>query len=283
VAGSDRDDADEGVPGAPAGAAGRTPPSRAALAAWLRRAARHQASDAQRILRGSLLIGAYCPGRGRPSNDIDYLMPGDFDAGATAHLVDAIVAVADPQAAPLVLERTELTWAETAFPGLRAHLRAGDAGFHVDFSCGDPLSLPPRRVRLPDLPGLEAQPVLACAAETLFAWKLHGLCEHGLGRWRAKDLYDLDVLWTDAALDRTALRPGVELAFTSRATSLAALDDFRTREGWGASRGGTRKWRSLARQVPDLGDFLAARGRVRAAVDAILGPTPPAPPTPPTA
>jgi hypothetical protein len=271
VAGSDSDSEADDAPAA----ATRTPPTRAALAAWLRRAARHDASDAQRILRGSLVLGAFCPGRGRPSNDVDNQNLGDFDAAAAERLAREIIGIADP--VPLELERGELTWTETAFPGWRAHVRAGDTTFHVDLSFGDPLSLPPRRILLPDLPGLEATPVLACAPETLFGWKLHGLCEHGPGRWRAKDLYDLDVLWHDAGLDRAAIRPAVELAFSSRATPLAALDDFRRRDGWGTSRGGVRKWRALARQVPALDDFLATRARVRAALDVVLGALPASP------
>jgi hypothetical protein len=253
-------------------------PARAALAAWLRRAAQHADAAARLVLRGSLVLGVYCPARARPAADIDYLIvdapgapatPGavaTFDPDATERLARAVVAV--PDAAPLVLERSELTWAETAFPGLRAHLRAGEVSFHVDLAAGDPLSLPPRAIRLA---GVDT-PVLACAAETLFAWKLHGLCEHGAGRWRAKDLHDLDVLWHDAEMARAALRPAIELAFSSRGTSLAALDDFRLRDGWGQSRGGVRKWRQLAKQLNGaVDDFLATRARVRAALDAILG------------
>jgi hypothetical protein len=259
------------------------PPAREALAAWLRRAAQQADATSRLVLRGSLVLGAYCPARARPAADIDYLIVdadgalAGFDAEATERLARAIVATAD--AAPLVLERSERTWAETAFPGLRVHLRAGEVAFHVDLAAGDPLSLPPRSVRVD---GLDA-PVRACAPETLFAWKLHGLCEHGAGRWRAKDLHDLDVLWQDAEMERAALAPAIELAFSSRGTTLAALDDFRLRDSWGQSRGGVRKWRQLAKQLHGASDdFLATRARVRAALDVLLGASaaPPPPPLP---
>ncbi len=245
--------------------------SEPALHAWLRRAARHPAAADRLLLRGSLLLRAWCPGRARPAADVDYLVLGAFDADATAQLAHAIAALPD-DSPPFVIERTELTWAETAFPGVRAHVRVGGAeqhadGFHVDFAYGDPLSLPPRPVRIDGV-----GEVLACAAETLFAWKLHGLVEFGAGRWRAKDLYDLDLMWHSLALDRAALGPAVDLAFASRSLPLAALGDFRTRATWGTSRGGVRKWRALAQRVPQLDDFVATRARVRAAVDAILAP-----------
>ena len=113
--------------------------------------------------------------------------------------------------------------------------------------------------------------VLACAPETLFGWKLHGLCEFGRGRWRAKDLFDLDLLWRAGALDVDACRAAVTLAFGSRALPLSALDDFRARPSWGLSRGGVRKWRSLSRTHPAIDDFVVNRERVRAAVATLLG------------
>lgn len=64
-----------------------------------------------------------------------------------------------------------------------------DARFQIDLAVGDPMCVPPRRIAVAGVGD-----VLACAPETLFGWKLHGLCEFGPGRWRAKDLFDLDLL-----------------------------------------------------------------------------------------
>lgn len=244
---------------------------RALLASWLRRAASHpRASDL--VLRGSLVLGSFCPARARPAADVDYLVIGDLDFAAIADLAHAIAAAPDERGALLAIDTIETIWAETAFPGLRAHVVRRDAasnGFHVDFAIGDPLSLPPRLVILEDV-----GPVLGCAPETLFAWKLHGLVEFGRGRWRPKDLYDLDVLWSSVPMDLHALRPAIDLAFSSRALPVDALHDFRVRSTWGTSRGGARKWRSLRANVPSsiaLDDFLEVRARVRAAIDVILG------------
>jgi hypothetical protein len=127
------------------------------------------------------------------------------------------------------------------------------------------MCVPPRPIAVADVGD-----VLACAPEMLFGWKLHGLCEFGPGKWRAKDLFDLDLLWRHARLDREATRAAVALAFGSRQLTLTALDDFRTRDSWGRSRGGVRKWRALTAAHPGVDDFHAVRARVRAALDEIL-------------
>ena len=251
----------------PSIAAGGRP---ALLAGWLRRARAIEAT-APWVLRGSLVTAALCPGA-RPPADVDYLLPGDaggFAPEAIAATVRGVAAVADATTT-LEVEGTEVIWAETSSPGLRAFL-VGDAGtvrghrFQVDLAVGDPMCVPPRPLAI-----AAVGEVRACAPETLFGWKLHGLCEFGPGKWRAKDLFDLDLLWRHAGLDLAATRAAVALAFSSRGLPLTALDDFRTRESWGTSRGGTRKWRTLGRAHP-VDDLLATRARVRAAVDVILG------------
>ncbi|MCE9579237.1 MAG: nucleotidyl transferase AbiEii/AbiGii toxin family protein [Deltaproteobacteria bacterium] len=245
-----------------------TEPRAALLAGWLRRA---RARDHGWIVRGSIATATWCPDA-RPPVDIDYLVPGDaasFDAAALGAAVRAIAAV-DDAATTLVVGRLELIWAESPSPGLRAHLMGsvGDVHsfpFQLDLAVGDPMCVPPRPIDVADV-----GPVLACAPETLVGWKLHGLCEFGRGRWRAKDLFDLDLLWRHVTLDRVALCAAIELAFASRGLALTALDDFRTRADWGCSLGGRRRWRTLARAHPAVDDFLATRERVRAGLATVL-------------
>jgi hypothetical protein len=243
----------------------------ALLTSWLRRAA--IAGDPAWVLRGSIATATWCPGARAPA-DVDYLVPGDatsFDAAALAAQVRAIAAAADPGTA-LRVDRTEAIWAETASPGLRAHVvgALGDAGAHafqIDLGVGDPMCVPPRPI---DVAGVG--PVLACAPETLVGWKLHGLVEFGRGRWRAKDLFDLDLLWRHAPIDHAQLPAAIALAFSSRALPLTALHDFRTRPDWGCSTGGRRRWKALARLHPALDELVATRDRVRAALAAAIGP-----------
>ena len=249
-------------PSTPAG----TDPRAAALASWLRRAAGEPAASAW-VLRGSIVTAALCPGA-RPPADVDYLVPGDhatFDPDALARIVHATVARPDP--GPLAIVSTEVIFEETRSPGLRAHLAAGALPFQIDLAVGDPMCAPPRPLAIADVGD-----VRACAPETLFGWKLHGLCEYGPGKWRAKDLYDLDLLWRHAALDVATCRETIALAFSSRDLPLSALDDFRHRPTWGLSRGGVRKWRAFRTKVPAAEDFTVVRERVRAAVATLLDP-----------
>ncbi|MBK8252557.1 MAG: nucleotidyl transferase AbiEii/AbiGii toxin family protein [Polyangiaceae bacterium] len=237
------------------------------LLGWLRRG--NQCARAQDlVLRGSLMLGAVCPGA-RPPMDVDYLVPGLFNAQACEQLALEIAAQPDVST-HISLERCVVIFGETQFPGLRAFVRGesavGPASFQVDFGFGDPLSSPAVPVVIPRVGS-----VLACTLETLFGWKLHGLVEFGRGRWHAKDLFDLWLIWTAAQLDIQATRAAVELAFSSRFLGLDALDDFRTRPSWGESRSGQKKWRSFRNKHRGAPDFTVARSVVRQAVNIVLG------------
>lgn len=245
------------------------------LVAWLRQAAAEPAI-ASWVLRGSIVTAVHCPGARAPG-DVDYLAPGDASSFAAAALEAAVrsACVRHLAGAAFEVERCEVIWGETATPGLRAFV-VGDLDdergerFQIDVAVGDPMCVPPRMLAIAGV-----GEVLACAPETLFGWKLHGLAEFGRGKWRAKDLYDLDLLWRHGALDRDATRAAVELAFSSRALPLSALDDFRARPTWGQSFGGNRKWRALRKANPQItDDQTATRDRLRFAIDTILGDSP---------
>jgi hypothetical protein len=236
------------------------------LASWLRRTARSSAADGW-VLRGSVATAALCDGARTPV-DVDLLLPGPatLDVALAAAAVRTIASVED-EGGPITVESATPTWVGTSSPGLRVILARGDLRAQVDLAAGDPMALPPRPLHI-----ARVGPVLACRAETLFAWKLHGLVERGRGWWRAKDLFDLDLLWR-AGLDLEAARAEVALAFAARGQDPSSLDDVRTRPGWGTSPGSRRKWAKLARRHPDVVDpdaLLATRDRVRAAVAVVL-------------
>jgi Nucleotidyl transferase AbiEii toxin, Type IV TA system len=242
------------------------------LQGWLRRGVQHPQAE-RLILRGSLLVHAWCHSTGyhraRVPADVDYLVLGDFVPADAARFAQEITLLPD-ETTNIRLERTEVIWENTPYPGLRAHINGqvfeGEThAFQVDFSYHDPLSQTPRVMHVPGV-----GPVLSAAAETMWAWKLHGLIEFGRGKWRAKDVYDLNLLWQSVPLDTNALRSAIALAFSSRDSSLNELEDFRTRESWGCSKSGQRKWRVFtSRNNLDL-DFLEVRAHLRNAIDLVL-------------
>jgi hypothetical protein len=241
----------------------------ALICGWLRRAIAEPAASAW-ILRGSVVTAALCPGARAPG-DVDYLVPGDATTFDPSAMEDAVRMVCDARDAEtsFTLASAEVIWGERRSPGLRAHVRGGAGAargrFQVYLAVGDPMCVPPVTLAIAGVGD-----VRAVAPETLFAWKLHGLAEFGPGKWRAKDLFDLDLLWRHAALDRGQTVAAVELAFASRGLGLAALDAFRMSPSWGLSRRGARKWRTLGRAHPTCDELVATRDRVRAAVEDLL-------------
>ncbi len=241
----------------------------ALLAGVLRRANQHpRASDV--ILRGSLLTNALCQ-NARAAHDVDFLVRGEFDEAATVQLAREIVVLPDATTT-LFLESTNAIWAGTPFPGVRVFCSGTVENnepqtLQIDFAFHEPILLQPRATHIPEV-GL----FLSSAAETLFAWKLHGLVEFGLGRWRAKDLFDLDLLWRNVPMNPALLCPEIELAFSSHGALLSDLEDFRQRDSWGTSISTGRKWRSFLKKQGlemDL-SLLEIRERLRDALDKIL-------------
>lgn len=224
-----------------------------AIIAWLRCAAR----DDQLVLRGSVMLRALSP-RGRMPADVDHVALG-LAVDAVADRVRALVGEG------LAVTSTEVIWPDSVTPGLRVMLAHATGPLQVDIATREPMSLPAAPI---DIPGVG--PIACARAEDLFGWKCHCLIEFGHGQWRAKDLYDLDVLAGELALDATALPAAVALAFGSRGVSPALLADFLERPAWGESRTGRRRWRELARELT-IDDFAAVRERVRAAVRRALG------------
>ncbi len=241
------------------------------LNGWLRRSIQHPAAS-KLVLRGSILTRALCDKNSRVPHDVDYLLlEQPFNAQTTEKLALEILRIPD-QSTDLMLENSKIIWADTPYPGLRVNLIGcvNDSELQtmqVDFACDDPLSMPPRMLAIDGV-----GQVLTCAPETLFAWKLHGLVEFGRGRWKPKDLFDLDVLLCSLEFDRIELVKAINLAFSSRAMNIKELDDFCTRETWGcSSRSGRTKWRVFQIKFGQELDFLETRDRVRNAVNKILG------------
>lgn len=245
------------------------------MLAWLRRVAR-SAERERFVLRGSLLTAAWCPGR--LAADVDHLLTGTCDLEAARAMTARVAAEPDPS--PLDDLSVEPIWADTPFPGLRVRAVVAGAPLQVDLGWGDPLAVAPRPFAVAGVP----EPLLAVRPETMIAWKVHGLFEHGRGRFRAKDLLDVWLLDRAAIacaptcaraasiVDDDALVASLRVAFDSRGLPFSAADRFVSGE-WGRSRGSRRKWDALAKKgvwaapLPAYDEVLA---RVRARVVPLL-------------
>lgn len=236
------------------------------LHAWLRRLAASPMAD-EWVVRGGLVTCHDVPKRAAPE-DIDLVGRGDFDAARAADELARVTATAPALADGVRFDAetmtTEVIWGDTPFPGLRAHVPVVDPNGHaaqvrIDLGYGDPLDPGPRRL------SIGGADVLAVSTETMIAWKVHGLVEHGRGRWRAKDLADAVLLLRLPTLDLDALTRATRLAFESRGAALDELVPLLADPTWGGSRGSRRKWRVLlARRSPGLdADLFVARDELR--------------------
>jgi hypothetical protein len=221
------------------------------------------------LLSGSTLIAALCQ-HARIPNDIDYVVTGDFDAVLMAQTAHEIANVPDASGRLELVETEEIYEYTEAFPGLRAHLIGSlstdePQPFLVDFAFGDPLSVPPCAIHV-----AQVGSVLAVAPESLFAWKVHALVQFGPYRWRPKDVYDLYILWTEGHLNTRVLPEAIDLAFSSRDTTLDELDDFRKADNWGLAAYGPKHWAAFAAAYSVTTSFQAIRTELRTALDYLL-------------
>lgn len=245
---------------------------RALAQAWLRRVARSRHAE-RLVLRGSLLTSRWVPGR--PFADVDHVLVPDGTPDEARAIVDEVLALDDDGALPAPVH--EVIWANTPWPGHRSKLGA----LQIDVGSGDPLAVAPSYV---DVDGVS---LLAARPETMFAWKVHGLVELGVGQWKPKDLYDIFLLDRHCALDETSVVASIALAFSSRGCDLALLDRFLYSDAWGKSRASRRKWESFRTKkwrgetLPPELDRVTERVRARIAplVEAARA-TPPAPAAP---
>ena len=215
------------------------------LLAWLRRANAHPEAD-KLLLSGSVLLALSCK-QSRIPVDVDYLVLGEFDATETDILARAIAQISDRETR-MTFVRSEVIYDYTDFPGLRAHYECEDTSGHkrtfkVDFTFNDPLPVPQIQVDIPTVGR-----TWAVTLETLFAWKLNALVQWRSANWRAKDLYDLDVMWQAVPLDRTVLEVAIPLAFSSRDMDFEEFSETFLQWNWGYWPDDIAKWAELCVQ-----------------------------------
>lgn len=236
------------------------PPKKELLLAFLRRGPFPESW----VLRGSVVTRAHHP-EARDPVDLDYLVATPtWDPAAVEDTTRSIVSrpsTGDEDVAfRLQSLRVMPIWEETTFPGVRivvdARVGKEEDELQIDFGFGDPLAAPNVPIVFHGV-----GPLNAVAPETMVAWKIHGLVEWGRGRWRPKDLYDLDQ-WLSRPIDERLALEALTLAFSSRNTELSALAELLFRPAWGESAGRRKLWKKLAATVPTAPDFARAKGRV---------------------
>jgi hypothetical protein len=206
------------------------------------------------VLRGGLLTRHYCAPWPRPAADLDLLDLDRFDEERTSLRLLALLSIALQDGCTYDPQRwsTEVIWAETESPGVRFQIPATALGWsgvvQADVAFHDPVEPPPRRLTLGTLQG--PVEVLACARETLIAWKLHGLFEKGLGTFRPKDLHDVALLSRGVTLDQGVLMRSVKVAFESRKTPLTWLSRLAVGQ-MGQGRWSRTKWARFQQNSPE--------------------------------
>ncbi|KFE70755.1 nucleotidyl transferase AbiEii/AbiGii toxin family protein [Hyalangium minutum] len=251
-----------------------SPPPVLRAATGLLRRLSHSPEAEQLVLRGGMMMRLWSGPVPRPVEDIDFLALFPFDPAATAARLESVCHVEAGDGLRFGTLRSEVIWAETNFPGVRAFVDVtqpgGEAPFElrIDTGFGDPMDPPPTWIE----PALEEGPparVLACRPETLFAWKVHGLFERGKGRFRPKDLFDVYLLAKHSPLAPALLPRALRLAFDSRGDSLDLTSRLISGE-FGRSPWSMEKWARFRQSLPEGRPEQLAE--VVASVAAVLGP-----------
>ncbi|MBZ4421902.1 nucleotidyl transferase AbiEii/AbiGii toxin family protein [Myxococcus sp. RHSTA-1-4] len=223
-------------------------------AAVLRRLARSSEVEAL-VLRGGLMMRRWSGPVPRPVEDLDFLARFPFDAADTVRRLESVLRVEVEDGFSFGALRSEVIWAETAFPGVRVFVETrlpgveGTFELRIDTGFGDPMEPGPAWTEYGVGEGGVAR-VLACRPETLLGWKVHGLFERGKGRFRPKDLFDVYLLTRYAPLDAALLPRALRLAFDSRGDSLELMT--RLMEGeFGRSPWSNEKWARYRASHPE--------------------------------
>ncbi|MFP2925821.1 nucleotidyl transferase AbiEii/AbiGii toxin family protein [Pyxidicoccus sp. 3LG] len=223
-------------------------------AAVLRRLARSPEVEAL-VLRGGLMMRLWSGPVPRPVEDLDFLARFPFDAADTVKRLESVLRLDVGDGFTFGTARSEVIWAETAFPGVRVFVEArlpGVAGafeLRIDTGFGDPMDPGPAWTEYDVGEGGTAR-VLACRPETLLGWKVHGLFERGKGRFRPKDLFDVYLLTRHAPLESALLPRALRLAFDSRGDSLELMERLMAGE-FGRSPWSHEKWARYRSSRPE--------------------------------
>lgn len=204
------------------------------------------------VLRGGMLTRLWVSPEQRIAEDVDFLGLYPFDIESTKEKFRGIFLNKNTNFVDGItfdIESFEVKgiWLETEFPGVRININAAieeyQKNIQIDVGFGDPIVPAAQWIDYPTLT-TEKIKLQAATPESMFGWKLHGLVEQGIKRWRPKDLYDLMLFTSYIKLDETAVRKAIYTAFSSRNTTLEEIYYLlSTPEWWDRSKNrGKWKW-----------------------------------------
>ncbi|WEV68920.1 nucleotidyl transferase AbiEii/AbiGii toxin family protein [Bifidobacterium sp. ESL0775] len=166
---------------------------------FLERLAKTQYSD-QFILKGGLLISSLIGISGRTTMDLDATIRGiSMEKEQLKHVLQEICDVDLKDEFSFVFERLEPIREKDKYADFRAHLRAKygriDAPLKLDLTTGDAITPNPIDYNYPTLMDGKTIRIKAYPIETLIAEKIETVIRRGSENGRARDFYDLDILY----------------------------------------------------------------------------------------
>ncbi|BAY86817.1 hypothetical protein NIES267_63280 [Calothrix parasitica NIES-267] len=230
----------------------------------------------QFVLRGGMLTRLWIYPEKRIAEDVDFLGLYTFDIESTkekfinilsstninTNLADEFIFDIDS------LEVTGI-WLETEYPGVRIKINAVFEDYQkkiqIDIGFGDPTVPPPQWIDYPMLTTENIQ-LQTVTPETMFGWKMHGLVEQEIKRWRPKDLYDLFLFTLYIELDETLVKKSIFTAFNSRNSTFEEIYYILSTPEWWDRSKNRGKWKWYIRRKPEQNieeDFLSIVAIVR--------------------
>ncbi len=213
------------------------------------------------ILRGGMLTRIWVPAERRIAEDVDFLSLYPFDITNTEAKFRDIFSNKNQRTnfadeVTFDINSLEVTgiWLETEFPGVRVKINAAfekyQKNIQIDIGFGDPLVPTAKFI---DYPRLTAEKIKlqAVSPETMLGWKLHGLVEQGMKRWRPKDLYDLMLFTLYIKLDETVVKAAISTAFSSRNTDFEEIYYMLSTPEWWDRSKNRGKWKWYVRRKPE--------------------------------
>lgn len=181
------------------------------------------------VLKGALMLAAWCGAGSRPTMDIDLegKTANDPDAIAAAVKAACTTAVEDDGMvfAPAAVKATRIM-EEAGYSGVRVRLRGslGNARIvlQIDVGFGDIVVPEPKTIAYPVLLDFPAPELKGYSKESTIAEKFHAMARLGILNSRMKDFYDIWLLSHTFNFQGAILARAIAKTFANRGTPLPA-------------------------------------------------------------